>query len=92
MSMEWEYTVKVFSTDDLKKEGVVVDPQRNIVYACKPDGGCAVQDVNLEQMERFTMTLNGMGKDGWELVQLVFRSSGIVSFWKRCLEEGVGTA
>jgi hypothetical protein len=29
-----------------------------------------------------------MGEEGWELVQLVFHQSGIVSFWKRSIEKG----
>jgi hypothetical protein len=88
--MEWEYKVKVFSTKELRDGGVVVDPQRNIVYACKPDGGCEVHDVSLEQMERLATTLDVLGKDGWELVQLFFHASGMVSFWKRRLESRTG--
>ena len=92
MPVEWEYKVRVFSTEDLRKEGIVVDPQKNIVYACKPDGGCEVHNVSLDQIERLTTTFNAMGKSGWELVQLFFHASGIVSFWKRRLEDRAYTA
>lgn len=86
--MKYEYTVRIFSIQDLKEGGIVVDPHKNIVYACRPDGACEVHDVSIEQIENLSNMLNIMGKEGWELVQLLFRASGVVSFWKRCLEEG----
>jgi hypothetical protein len=87
-SMKYEYTIRIFSIQDLKEAGIVVDPRKNIVYACKPDSSCEVHDVSTEQIENLSHMLNILGKDGWELVQLIFRATGVVSFWKRCLEEG----
>jgi hypothetical protein len=85
--MQYEYTVKIFSMEDLEREGIVMDAQKNIVYACRPDGACAVRDVSGEQIEKLSGLFDKMGADGWELVQLVFRPLGIVSFWKRLLTE-----
>jgi hypothetical protein len=31
--MKYEYTVRIFSMEELRKENIVVDPQKNIVYA-----------------------------------------------------------
>lgn len=81
--MTYEYRVKIFSMHELKNHGVVVDPEKNIVYACRPDGACEVHDVAMDQTEILGELFNDMGKEGWELVQLVFRPLGIVSFWKR---------
>lgn len=83
----FEYTVKTFSMENLEEKGIVVHPHNNIVFACRPDGACAVHDVGLEQMDHLSTLLNEMGSDGWELVQMFFHSSGIVSFWKRRLEK-----
>ena len=86
--MKYEYTIKIFSMEDLSKEGVVIDPEKNIVYACRPDGECEVHDVGLEQLDSLSKLLNKMGEEGWEMIQLFSRPLGIVSFWKRLLREG----
>lgn len=81
--MPYEYKIKIFSMDDLKKENIVVDAEKNIVYACRPDGECETHDVGMEQLDNLSRLFNDMGTDGWELVQLFFRPMGIVSFWKK---------
>jgi len=86
--MKYEYTVKIFSMDDLAKENIIVDAEKNIVYACRPDGECEVHDVGIEQLENLSTLFNRVGDEGWEMVQLFFRPLGIVSFWKRPLKEG----
>lgn len=86
--MKYEYTIKAYSMQQLAEKGVVVDPEKNIVYACRPDGACEIRDVSIEQIAHLSTLFNEMGKDGWELVQLLFRPSGMVSFWKRNVDEG----
>jgi len=86
--MKYEYILKIFSMEDLKKEGVVVDQRNNIVYACRPDGECEMHDVGAEQLDNMSRLLNKMGDEGWELVQFSFHQSGVVSFWKRSLRKG----
>lgn len=81
--MEFEYTIKTYSMQQLSEKGIVVDPEKNIVYACRPDGACEIRDVGAEQITHLSSLFNEMGKEGWELVQLLFRPSGMVSFWKR---------
>jgi hypothetical protein len=81
--MKFEHTVKVFSIRDLEEKGIVTHPRKNIVFACRPEGTCEVHDIGLEQIERLTVLFNEMGEEGWEIVQLVFHESGIVSFWRR---------
>jgi hypothetical protein len=86
--MQFEYKVKIFSMNDLNEKGIVVDSENNIVYACRTDGACEIHDVKMEQLDNLSSVLNMMGEEGWELVQLVFHQSGIVSFWKRSIEKG----
>jgi hypothetical protein len=85
--MKYEYLVKIFSMEDLSKEGVVIDPVNNIVYACRPDGECEVHKVGIEQLGNLATLFNKMGEEEWEMVQLFFRPLGIVSFWKKPLIE-----
>jgi len=81
--MKYEYTIRVFSVEGLEKSGVVTHPHKNIMFACKPEGTCEVHDIGAEQMENLSSLFNEMGEERWELVQLFFHQSGIVSFWKR---------
>ena len=48
--MEYEYTIKTYSMQQLSEKGIVVDPEKNIVYACRPDGACEIRDVGAEQI------------------------------------------
>jgi hypothetical protein len=84
--MEFEYTIKMYSMEQLTEKGIIVDPGKNIVYACGQNGACEVRDVSAEQAAQLSSLFNEMGKEGWELLQLVFRPSGIVSYWKRNLK------
>ena len=83
--MKYEHTIKVFSLQELENKGIVTHPNKNIVFACRPEGTCEVRDIGLEQMENLSVLFNEMGEEGWELVQLVFHESGIVSFWRRSI-------
>ena len=84
--MKFEYKVKIFSMKDLKEKDIVTDSEKNIVYACRTDGACEMHNVKMEQLDNLSLVLNEMGEDGWELIQLVFHQSGIVSFWKRSIK------
>ncbi len=81
--MAYEYTIRTYSMQQLMEKGIVVDPEKNIVYACRPDGACEIRDVEAEHIGHLSTLFNEMGKEGWELVQILFRPSGMVSFWKR---------
>lgn len=81
--MAYEYSIKIFSMEDLKKEGIASEREINIVYACRPSGECEIHDVGMRQLDNLARLLSSMGEEGWELVQLFCRPLGIVSFWKR---------
>ncbi len=80
---KFEYTVRIYSMEELKRSGVDIEGKNSIIYACRPGGECEVHDVGAEQLDSLSDLLNGMGASGWELVELVFHQSGILSFWKR---------
>jgi len=80
---KFEHTIKIYSLAELKKRGVDIEKENNLIYACRPDGECEVHEVGVEQLDNLSALLDEMGILGWELVQLVFHQSGIVTFWKR---------
>jgi hypothetical protein len=88
---KFEYTVRIYSMEELKRSGVDIEEENSIVYACRPGGECEVHDVGAEQLDNLSSLLNEMGASGWELVELVFHQSGIVSFWKRDVADREGS-
>jgi len=63
------------------------EPFKELVIYCTEKGECSLDNVPDVQTVLFQKILNGYGKKGWELVQLVFGSTGIVAFWKKKLDE-----
>ena len=84
--MKYEYTIKVFSVQGLEESGVVDAPAQEHHVCVQAQGTCEVHDIGVEQMENLSSLFNEMGEEGWELVQLFFHQSGIVSFWKRVVK------
>ena len=84
--MKFEYTVRTYSMDQLRDAGIDIDEENNIVYACRPDGECEVHAVGIDQLDNLSVMLNEMGSEGWELVELFFHHSGVVTFWKRAIK------
>ena len=81
--MKYEYTVRIYSMDNLRDAGIDIEEENSIVYACRPDGACEIHKVGIEQLDNLSGILNEMGNEGWELVELFFHRSGIMTFWKR---------
>jgi hypothetical protein len=84
--MKFEYTIKLYSMDELKNAGIDMEEENNIVYACRTDGACEIHEVQIEQLDNLSGILNDMGSEGWELIELVFHHSGIITFWKKAIE------
>ncbi len=84
--MKFEYTIRTYSMDQLRDAGVDIDEENNIVYACRSDGECEIHAVGIEQLNNLSGMLNEMGSESWELVELFFHHSGIVTFWKRAVK------
>lgn len=60
---------------------------KELVIYCTEKGECSLDQVPDAQTMLFQNILNDFGKEGWELVQLAFGSSGIVAFWKRKIDK-----
>lgn len=54
-----------------------------IVYYCSERGDCKVEGVPGEETRLMAEVLNVRGREGWELVQLLFGRDGVLAVWKR---------
>ncbi len=65
---------------------------RQVVYFCSDRGDCGLEEVPAEQAQRLVDLLNERGEEGWELLQLAFKTDGFLGIWKRKIETaGAGT-
>ena len=59
----------------------------HLVYFCNTEGECGIDQVPENQIRVLTAMLNKRGEEGWEIVQTLFGTDGIVIFWKREIRE-----
>ena len=85
--MTYEYTIEFLALPQLSEGGEPSAAPPNLVYACGETGECQVRDLRAEQIELLRDFLNEMGGKRWELVQIFFHRTGVVTFWKRAVPE-----
>ncbi len=56
---------------------------QQFVYLCTGTGECSPELVPGQQTDKLKDMLDNQGREGWELVQLVFDQKGVVAIWKR---------
>jgi len=56
-----------------------------LTYFCSEKGECSLEEVPAEEPQILVNLMNERGKQGWELIQLVFGRDGVMAFWKRRL-------
>ena len=64
------------------------DTFRETIYFCTEQGTCSLEKVPVDQLAVLENLLNERGKQGWELVQVIFGKDGLLAFWKRRLSGG----
>jgi hypothetical protein len=57
-----------------------------LAYFCSEKGECTSEQVFTNQIKLLKPILNERGRQGWELVQLVFAKGSLLAFWKREME------
>jgi hypothetical protein len=50
---------------------------------CSAEGDCSVEDVPDSDSMAVIRVLNERGRDGWELIEILFGRDGYICFWKR---------
>lgn len=81
----WAYRVTVHDAEEILRwlqEPVTQIPPK--VY-CDTEGICYF-DAGDPFLRAIEAVLNGPGEQGWELVQVLFRSQQMICFWKRAKE------
>jgi len=56
-----------------------------LVYFCSEKGDCGIEHVPAEEPQILVDLLNERGREGWEMIQLLFGSNGVMAYWKRKL-------
>ena len=79
----WEYNISSYSLEDLGIAEEDVDFPAEQVVACDAEGHCYFNDVMKKYIDTFISTLNDVGNEGWELIQLEYHRGSLVCFWKR---------
>ena len=61
-----------------------------MIYACTGEGECTLDHIPVDQVVTLEGILNERGAEGWELLQVIFRSEGLIAFWKKEMGGGEG--
>ncbi len=72
----FEYTISLYPIEQFKE----------LAFFCSDDGTCKLEEIPGEQINKLLEALNDKGKEGWELVVLFSRPSGLVAIWKRRID------
>lgn len=72
----FEYRITLYPIEQFKE----------FAFFCSEDGHCSLGEIPGDQVEKLMDILNEMGRNGWELVQIISRPSGIVALWKRSIK------
>ncbi len=56
---------------------------KELSFICSEEGTCAIQETSAGSLDLLVSILNERGREGWELVELISRPSGLVAIWKR---------
>lgn len=79
----WRYRTTIHGKEEIL--AVLSEPVDSIpsTVFCDVEGDCFFDDGPNPLTHAIETLLNRIGSDGWELVQVVFRTEQIIAFWKR---------
>jgi hypothetical protein len=75
MAGRFEYEITKHSFEEFKE----------FAFFCTDQGSCSLDQVPVDQFRILKDLMNHQGKNGWELVQILFGDGGVVAFWKKAL-------
>jgi hypothetical protein len=78
MERQFVYEVTAYPSEQFVRVG----------YFCTEQGECGLDQLPLEQVKAFEDILNQRGAQGWELVQALFGSDGVLTIWRRLEDAG----
>lgn len=79
----WRYRVTIHSAEDiLENLSRAVEEVPPAIY-CDDEGACYFDEGPNPFTDAIQHLLSELGGEGWELVQLIFRSDQMIGFWKK---------
>jgi hypothetical protein len=83
----WEYEITTHSAGEVLKVreelGHPPDPQGPQVVYCDTEGKCFFDEAPNPYVNAIVHILNEKGREGWDLVQMVFRQADFIAVWRR---------
>jgi hypothetical protein len=83
----WEYRITTHTVSEVLKVreelGHPPEPAGPEVVYCDTEGVCFFDDAPNPYVESIVHILNGMGEQGWDLVQIAFRQADFICIWRR---------
>jgi hypothetical protein len=79
----WRYRITIHTTADVL--GLLTEAVENIppMIFCDDEGACYFDAGPNPLTAAIERLLDQAGKEGWELIQIVFRPEQLIGFWKR---------
>jgi len=83
----WEYQITTHSAGEVlrirEQLGHPLEEGSPPVVYCDTEGECFFDAAPNPYIESIVHILNGMGEQGWELVQVTFRQTDFICIWRR---------
>jgi len=79
----WQYRITIHTTNEILEliPEIIENPPATLF--CDVEGSCYFESEPNPFTKAVEDLLNNVGDDGWELVQVAFRSEQLVCFWKK---------
>jgi hypothetical protein len=82
----WEYDITSYSIEQVRavraELGYPADDERAVMF-CTDEGLCFFDNIPNPNIKAILHILNGRGAEGWQLVDVAFRTDEMLCFWKR---------
>jgi hypothetical protein len=89
MMKEYEHTITTHDREEILSKAASPETPPSVVY-CDAEGACFFDDAPNPYVRAVIELLDGIGRDGWELVQVIPREQDLICFWRRESGEGEG--
>ncbi len=84
----WEYDITSYSIEQVlamqEKAGLPSEQDRPVMF-CSDKGACFFDNIPNANIQIIVGILNARGAEGWQLVNVNFRTDEMLCFWKRRL-------
>ena len=79
---EYEHTITIHDRGEILSGVSSAETPPSVVY-CDTGGVCFFDDAPNPYVKAVVELLDDVGKDGWQLVQVIPREQDLICFWRR---------